>query len=153
MDLAEFERDWEIGESELLGVSWRRQFRDLVLRIEAVRDRHRPLDPTDRLGFRHSVTGHLIFVSCVRVCFDKSLGYVDSGIRWGVAARTIVAVAEDEMRWPDRQDLINNRLKYYALTLDDGWPPGEHRSWLHVVCRDLVFNVLGPTDMDAPYRP
>ena len=152
MNLEEFLRDWEIEESELWGVSWRRQFRDLVLRIEAVRDRHRPLDPTDRLGFRHSVNGHLVFVSCVRVCFDKSLEYVDSGIRWGVAARTIIAMTEDQTRWPDREDLTNGQLKHYALALDDQWP-GEHRSWLHVVCRDIAFNVIGPTDMDAPFRP
>ncbi|OGO09485.1 MAG: hypothetical protein A2Y61_07940 [Chloroflexi bacterium RBG_13_60_13] len=144
MELEEFLRDWDIGESELRRVSWRRQYRDLLLRIDLVRDRRRPADPTDPLGFLHSVTGDLIFVACARVCFDKSLYYVDSDIRWGVAARTIIAIAEDETRWSDREDLTDGQLKHYALELDDRWP-GEHRSWLHVVCRDLAFNVIGPT--------
>ena len=143
MDLEEFLRDWEIGESELRRVSWRRQYRDLVLRIDMVRDRHRPADPTDPLGFQHSIIGDLVFVSCVRVCFDKSLYYVDSDIRWGVAARTIIAIIEDETRWSDREDLTDGQLEHYALALDDRWS-GEHRSWLHVVCRDLAFNVIGP---------
>ena len=80
MDLAEFERDWEGGEAEILHIDWRRQYRDLVLRIHGVISKHLPHDPQDPRGFRRAVNLELAFVSCVRVCFDRNVEYANSAI-------------------------------------------------------------------------
>lgn len=152
MELSELLADWEFEDSEVRGVSWRRQYRDLVLRIHGVGDRKRY--GRGRRDFKHEVNGELTFVSCARACFDRSLEHVDSDLEeWGSGAWTIVVIFEEKMRWRDRDDLVDQLLKHYALTLDDRWP-GRQRDWLHVTCRDLSFNVLGPaTDMQMPLRP
>jgi len=151
MDLAEFEREWKIGEAEVRHVDWRRQYRDLVLRIHGAIDQHLPPDPQDPNGFRRAVNGDLIFTSCARVCFDRSLYYVDSDIEeWGSAAWTIIAIVEDEMRWPDRRELVDDGLKFYVVAIS----LMDLSEWIHIVCRDLEFDVLGPvTDMQMPLRP
>ena len=64
-----------------------------------------------------------------------------------------MAIVEDEMRWPDREDLVDDGLQFYAVSADDGTSHWSRR-WIHIVCRDLTFNVLGPmTDMQMPLRP
>ncbi len=152
MDLAELQSAWEVGEAEIRHIDWHRQYRDLVLQVHGVRDRESHLD--DPLGYDYAVNGELTFVSCARVCFDRSLEYVDSDIEeWGSASWTIVGIVEDEMRWPDREDFAEDGLRFYAVRVDDsriGWS----RDWIHIVCRDLKFNVLGPaTDMEKSLRP
>ena len=58
------------------------------------------------------------------------------------------------MRWPDRGDLHAKGLKSYGITADDWNHGGWRGTWIHVVCRDLSFTVLGPvTDMETPLRP
>ena len=150
MDLAEFQRDWQVEEAEIRHIEWRRQYRDLVVRIHGAISKHLPYDPQDPGGFRRAVNLELTFVSCARACFDRRLHYVDSDIEeWGSAGWTIVALVEDDLRWPDRGDLANKGLKFYAI--ESGEAPGI---WIHVVCRDLTFKVLGPvTDMQMPLRP
>jgi len=154
MNLAEFERIWEIGEGEIRKIGWRRQYRDLVLRIHGARDKRLLPDPGDRLGFKRSVNADLTFVSCARACFDRSLEYVDSDLEeWGSAAWTIIGILEDQIRWPDREELIDRGLQFYAVSVDDG-RIGWSRHWIHAVCRDLKFDVLGPvTDRQMPLRP
>ena len=151
MDLAEFQRDWEVGEAEIRHIDWRRQYRDLVLRIHGAISKHLPPDPQDRRGFARAINMELTFVSCARVCFDRSLHYVDSDIEeWGSAAWTIIAINEDEMRWPDREELVDDGLKFYVVAIS----LMDKSDWIHIVCRDLKFNVLGPkTDMQMPLRP
>ena len=160
MELSELLADWDLGESEVRGVSWRRQYRDLVLRIHGVGDRKKY--GRWRRDFKHEVNGELTFVGCARACFDRSLGHVDSDLEeWGSGAWTIVCIFEEKLYWRDRDDLTEQMLKHYAVTLDDKWPlddawpiAGGHRDWLHATCRDLTFNVLGPaTDMQTPLRP
>src|SRR4030042_6760830 len=99
MDLAEFQRDWEVGEAEIRHIDWRRQYRDLVLRIHGAISKHLPHDPQDPHGIERAVNLELTFVSCARVCFDRSLEYVDSDIEErGSASWPLVAIVEDEMR-------------------------------------------------------
>ena len=154
MDLAEFERDWEVREAEIRHIDWRRQYRDLVLRIHGAISKHLPYDPQDPRGFERAVNLELTFVSCVRVCFDRSLEYADSDIEeWGSGSWTIVGIIDDEMRWPDREDLAADGLQFYAVKADDDTVHWRRR-WIHIVCRDLTFEVLGPkTDMQMPLRP
>ncbi len=149
MDLAEFQRDWQVGEAEIRHVDWRRQYRDLVLQVHGVRDQES--HPDDPLGFGYAVNGELTFVSCARVCFDRSLHYVDSDIEeWGSAAWTIIAIVEDEMRWPDREELVGDGLKFYVVAIS----MMDRSDWIHIVCRDLTFGALGPvTDRQMPLRP
>jgi hypothetical protein len=148
MELAEFERDWQIGEAEIRHIDWRRQYRDLVLQVHGVRDQES--HPDDPLGFDYAVNGELTFVSCARVCFDRSLHYVDSDIEeWGSASWTIIAIVEDDMRWPDRDDLNDSGTRFYAIYASD-----RPSHWIRIACRDLTFKVLGPkTDMQMPLRP
>lgn len=151
MDLAEFERDWQVGEAEIRHIEWRRQYRDLVLRIHGAISKHLPYDPQDPHGFGRAVNLELTFVSCVRVCFDRSPSYANSGIEeWGSGGWTILGIVEDDMRWPDRKDLDERWLRFYAVCADD-W---DCQRWIHIACRDLTFKVLGPkTDMQMPLRP
>ena len=151
MDLIEFERDWQVGEAEIRHIDWRRQYRDLVLRIHGAISKHLPYDPQDPGGFRRAVNLELTFVSCVRVCFDRNLEYANSEIEErGSAGWTLVSIFEDEKRWPDREDLDESWFRFYAI---EGTDWGRHR-WIQVVCRDLTFEVLGPvTDMQMPLRP
>ena len=158
MDLQEFQREWEIGEGEIRLVTWRRQYRDLVLRVHGARDKRLPADPQDRLGFKRSVNADLTFVSCTRACFDRSLEYVDSDIEeWGSGAWTIVSIVEDNVEFPGSEGLADAKygLKSYSVTVDDwGSRPGKPRPWIRVACRDLAFSILSPvTDRQLPLRP
>jgi hypothetical protein len=154
MDLEEFLRDWNVGEAEIRHIDWRRQYRDLVLRIHGVRDRHLPPEPGDKHGYLRAVNGELTFVSCARACFDRSIEFVDSQLaEWGSGAWTVVAIVEDEKRWPDREDLVGDGFRFIAVNVVDG-RIGWDRDWIHIVCRELTFQVLGPvTDMETPLRP
>jgi hypothetical protein len=151
MDLAEFERDWEVRESEIRHIEWRRQYRDLVLRIHGAISKHLPPDPQDPGGFRRAVNLELTFVSCARVWFDRDPSYANSGIEeWGSGGWTLISMFEDDVRWPIGQDLDEKWFRFYAIESPD-W---GYRTWIRVVCRDLTYKLLGPkTDMQMPLRP
>ena len=72
-----------------------------------------PPDPGDEHGYLRAVNGELTFPSHAHAfVLDRSLEFVDLELaEWGSGAWTVVAVQEDEMRWPGREDLLAEGLK------------------------------------------
>ena len=139
MKIAQLEELYDFAESEVVEVYWKRQFRDLVLKMDGIWYRGHPRPD-------HYAAVKLTLRKCLWAEFSQKRAFCESERRW--ARRTLTIIGWSRKGGPalssTLQDALTGGYEFVEFTTEIT----VSESWLQVVCLDCDI-IIGHRKSDA----